>query len=269
MITTEPTRLLDAIRIANNLMDQKPKGSAAKNAKKQEENVARAYTVTNSEKKSQNCGNKVANNEARGRSYALGGGDGNPDSNVVTGTFLLNNRYAYILFDSGADISFVSTKFSALINIPPTALDVSYTIELADGRIARSDTIIRDCTLSLLDHPFNIDLMPIELGSFDVKIGMDLSKYHAVIISAKKTEDKSKEGRLEDVPIVQDFSKVFPEDLPGLLPARQVEFQIELVSGTAPVARAPYRLAPSEMQKLSTQLQELADKGFIRPSSSP
>ncbi|GJV70461.1 putative reverse transcriptase domain-containing protein [Tanacetum coccineum] len=98
--------------------------------------------------------------------------------------------------------------------------------------------------------------MPIELGSFDV-------------IIAHITEKKSKEKRLEDVPIVHDFPEVFPEDLPRLPPTRQVEFQIELVPGAAPVARAPYRLAPSEMQELSNQLQELTDKGFIWPSSSP
>nr|GFD00543.1 reverse transcriptase domain-containing protein [Tanacetum cinerariifolium] len=82
-------------------------------------------------------------------------------------------------------------------------------------------------------------------------------------------KDKSEEKRLEDVPIIREFLKVFPEDLPGLPPARQVEFQIDLVPGAAPVAWAPYRLAPVEMQELSTQLQELSDKGFIRPSSSP
>nr|GFD49178.1 putative reverse transcriptase domain-containing protein [Tanacetum cinerariifolium] len=79
----------------------------------------------------------------------------------------------------------------------------------------------------------------------------------------------SEEKRLEDVPIVQEFLEVFLEDLPGLPPTRQVEFQINLVPGTAPVARSPYRLALAEMKELSTQLQELSDKGFIRPSSSP
>nr|GFC44913.1 putative reverse transcriptase domain-containing protein [Tanacetum cinerariifolium] len=79
----------------------------------------------------------------------------------------------------------------------------------------------------------------------------------------------SKEKQLEDVPIVRDFSDVFPKDLTGLPPTRHVEFQIELIPGTAPVARAPYRLAPSKMKELSDQLQELSDKGFIRPSSSP
>nr|GFB59244.1 putative reverse transcriptase domain-containing protein [Tanacetum cinerariifolium] len=87
-------------------------------------------------------------------------------------------------------------------------------------------------------------------------------------ISAKKEEDKSKEKQLKDVPIVQDFHEVFPEDLSGLLPARPVVFQIDLIPGAAPVVRAPYRLAPSEMKELSEQLQELSDKGFIRPSSS-
>ncbi|GJW77869.1 putative reverse transcriptase domain-containing protein [Tanacetum coccineum] len=82
-------------------------------------------------------------------------------------------------------------------------------------------------------------------------------------------EKKSDEKRLEDIPVVREFLKVFPEDLPGLPPVRQVEFQIDLILGAAPVARAPYRLAPSEMQELSNQLQELADRGFIRPSTSP
>ncbi|GJY37604.1 putative reverse transcriptase domain-containing protein [Tanacetum coccineum] len=144
--------------------------------------------------------------------------------------------------------------------------------------------------------------MAVELGSFDVIIGMDwLGRCHAVIvcdeklvqvtygnetltfcgnessngresrltISAKKEEDKSEGKQIKDVPIVRDFPEVFPEDLPGLPPARPVEFQIDLIPGAAPVARAPYRLAPSEMKELSEQLQELSDKGFIRPSSSP
>nr|GEW75214.1 putative reverse transcriptase domain-containing protein [Tanacetum cinerariifolium] len=89
------------------------------------------------------------------------------------------------------------------------------------------------------------------------------------LVTKKETVKKSEEKRLEDVPTVRDFSEVFPKDLPGLSPTRQVEFQINLVPGAAPVARAPYRLAPLELQELSTQLQELFDKGFIKPSSSP
>nr|GEV14695.1 putative reverse transcriptase domain-containing protein [Tanacetum cinerariifolium] len=269
--------------------------------------------------KTGNQGNRTGNGNDVARTYAVGTFGTNPNSNVVTGTFLLNNRYALILFDTGADRSFVSTAFSSLIDIIPTTLDHGYDVELADGRIIWVNTLIRGCTLNLLNHPFNIDLMPVEMGSFDVSIGMGwLVKYHAEnvcdeklvrvpfgdeilifhgdgsnnghesrlnIISYTKTQmyllkgcpiflahvttkeakDKSKEKRLEDVPIVQDF----PEDFPGIPPTRQVEFQIDLVPGAVPVARAPYRLAPSEMKELSSQLKELADKGFIRPSSSP
>ncbi|GJY49691.1 putative reverse transcriptase domain-containing protein [Tanacetum coccineum] len=268
--------------------------------------------------KNQNRGNKARVLDARGKAYVLGGGDANPGSNTVTGTFLLNDHHAYMLFDSGADRSFISNTFSALIDIIPYALDVSYTVELADERSSETNTVLRGCTLGLLGHPFNIDMMPIDLGSFAVIIGMDwLAKNHAVIVcdekivrisygnkilivqgdksdkekkstlsiiscvkaqkymekgcqlflthvTMKENEDKSKEKRLKDVPTVRDF----PEDLPGLPPIQQVEFQIDLVPGVAPIARAPYRLAPSEMEELSAQLQELFDKGFIRPSSS-
>nr|GEZ49177.1 putative reverse transcriptase domain-containing protein [Tanacetum cinerariifolium] len=221
------------------------------------------------------------------------------------------------------DRSFVSTTFSSKIDIAPIALDHHYNVEIAYGRIIGLNTIMRDCTLNFLNHPFNIDLLPVELGSFDVIVGMDwLSKYDVVIacaeklvripfrneiltihgegrnerkesqlniiscskaqdymskgchvflanITSTKDEDKSKGKQIEDVPVVREFLKVFPEDLPGIPPTRQVEFQIDLVPGVAPVARAPYRLAPSEMKELADQLQELTDKRFIRPSSSP
>ncbi|GJZ82267.1 putative reverse transcriptase domain-containing protein [Tanacetum coccineum] len=191
--------------------------------------------------KNNNRGNQVGGDNAPAKVYAVGHAGTNPDSNVVTGTFLLNNRYASVLFDTDADRSFVSTTFSSQIAITPTALDHYYDVELADGRIIGLNTILRGCTLNLLNNPFNINLMPVELGSFDAIIGM----------------------------YWLDFPDVFPEDLPGLPPTRQVEFQIDLVPGAAPVARAPYRLAPSEMKESSEQLKELSGKGFIRPSSSP
>nr|GEV64061.1 reverse transcriptase domain-containing protein [Tanacetum cinerariifolium] len=109
------------------------------------------------------------------------------DSNVVTGTFLLNNRYASILFDTVADRSFMSTAFSSLINILLTLLENSYDVELTDGKIVRVDTIIRGCTLNFLNHPFNNDIIPVELGSFDIIIGMDwLRRYHAMIVCDEK-----------------------------------------------------------------------------------
>nr|GFC36302.1 putative reverse transcriptase domain-containing protein [Tanacetum cinerariifolium] len=220
--------------------------------------------------------------------YDIGHAGADPDANVVTGTFLLNNRYASILFDTGANRRFVSTTFSTQINITPSTLDHCYDVELADGRIFGLNTILRSCTLNLLNHPFNIDLMPVELGSFNAIIDMEwLAKYQAIIVSAEKIvripwgnetliihgdgsnqgnatqlsiisctkTEKYKEKRLEDVPIVRDFPEVFHEDLPGLPPIRSVEFQIDLIPGAAPVARAPYRLAPSEMKELAEQLK--------------
>ncbi|GJS91450.1 putative reverse transcriptase domain-containing protein [Tanacetum coccineum] len=113
--------------------------------------------------------------------------------------------------------------------------------------------------------------MPVELGSFDCyyRHGYVKKVSRRDHISAKKEEDKSEGKQLKDIPIVRDFSEVFPEDLPGLPLAQPVEFQINLIPGAAPVARAPYRLAPSEIKELSKQPQELSDKGFKRPSSSP
>ncbi|GJZ52550.1 putative reverse transcriptase domain-containing protein [Tanacetum coccineum] len=222
-----------------------------------------------------NRGNQVGGGNAPAKVYAVGDAGTNPDSMLL---------------------------YVSQIAITPTALDHYYDVELADRRIIGLNTIIRGCTLNILNHPFNIDLMPVELGSSDTIIGMDwLVKYQAIIVCAEKivhipwgnetlivhddgsnrghearlhiisytktqeymlkgcpvflahittkeVEDKSEKKRLENVPIVQDFLEVFPEDLP---------------------ARAPYRLAPSEMKKLSEQLKELSDKGFIRPSSSP
>ncbi|GJY69078.1 putative reverse transcriptase domain-containing protein, partial [Tanacetum coccineum] len=246
-------------------------------------------------KNNKNRGNQVGNDRAPAKVYVVGHAGTNPDSNIVTGTFLLNNRYASILFDTGADSSFVSTAFGSQMDIMPSTLDHYYDVELADERIIGLNTILRGCTLNLLNHPFNINLMPVELGSFDAIIGMDWlasnrgheARVHIISysktqeymlkgclvflahVTTKEVEDKSKKKRLEDVPIVRDFLEVFHEDLLGLPPTRQVEFQIDLVPGAAPVARAPYRLAPSEMKELSEQLKELSDKGFIRPSSSP
>ncbi|GJS71109.1 putative reverse transcriptase domain-containing protein [Tanacetum coccineum] len=208
-------------------------------------------------KNNNNRGNQGGNGNAPVKVYAVGRAGTNPDSNVVTCTFILNNRYASVLFDTGADRSFVSTAFSSQIDITPSTLDHYYDVKLADGRIIGLNTILRGCTLNFLNHPFNIDLMPVEHGSFNPIIRMDwLAKYQAIIVCAEK---------IVHIP----FPEVFPKDLLSLPPTRQVEFQIDLVPGAAPVARAPYRLAPSEMKELSEQLKELSDKGFIRPSSSP
>ncbi|GJX24895.1 putative reverse transcriptase domain-containing protein [Tanacetum coccineum] len=237
VMASEPKTMQDAIEFATELMDQKI-----------------CHFKNNCSKlRNKNQGNQARNGNAMARAYAVGTVGKNPGANVVTGTFLLNNRYASILFDTCADRSFVSTAFSSLIDILPTKLDHGYDVELADGRIIWVDTLIRGCTLNFQNHPFNIDLMPVEMGSFDVIIGCPVFLAH---VTTKKIEDKSEKKRLEDVSTVREFPKIFPEDLSGIPPTRQVEFQIDLVPGAAPVARAPYRLAPSKMKELSNQLKQ-------------
>ncbi|GJY22352.1 putative reverse transcriptase domain-containing protein [Tanacetum coccineum] len=224
---------------------------------------------------------KTTNNNAQGRAYMLRDRNAHQDPNVVTGMFLLNQHLARVLFDSGADKSFVSISLASMLNIPPITIDTFYNIKMADGNLVSTNTVIQGATLTLLNQPFEIDLMPIKLGSFDVIIGMDwLSKYHARIICDEKVvhipidgetliirgdrsktrlsliscikteryisrgcqvfiaqvmEKKSDEKRLEDIPVVREFLEVFLEDLPGLPPVRQVEFQIDLISGATPL----------------------------------
>ncbi|GJV33053.1 putative reverse transcriptase domain-containing protein [Tanacetum coccineum] len=235
------------------------------------------------------------NEGARARAYVV---VENPQQNpnVVTGTFLLNDHYASVLFDSGAERSFVSLEFTPFINIAPAALNTSYEVELADGKIVSTNTVLRGCTLALFSHVFKIDLLPTRLGSFDVIVGMDWLSYHrAVIVCYEKIvriplpngeileihgerpeKDpnslsciKADEKRLDDIRTVRDFPEVFPDDLAGLPPVREIEFRIDLIPGALPVVKSPYRLAPSEMQELSNQLKDLQEKGFIRPSHSP
>ncbi|GJX86506.1 putative reverse transcriptase domain-containing protein [Tanacetum coccineum] len=235
-------------------------------------------------------------NQARGRAFMLGAEEARQDPNIVTGTFTLNNHFATTLFDSGADYSFVSTTFIPLLGLEPSELGFKYEIEIASGQLVEIDKVIKGCKLEIEGHVFDIDLIPFGHGSFDVIIGMDwLSNYKAEIICHEKVvriplpdgkvlrvlgerpEEKARflmgakagDKKQEEIVVVRDFPEVFPDDLSGLPPIREIEFRIELIPGATPVAKSPYRLAPSELEELSGQLKELQDKGFIRPSSSP
>ncbi|GJR46616.1 putative reverse transcriptase domain-containing protein [Tanacetum coccineum] len=189
-------------------------------------------------------------NQDRGRACNVNAVDALQDPNVVTGTYSLNNLYATVLFDSGAVFSFISTKFASLLNAKSIIANPGYVIEVANGRKEEVDRIFHGCRLELGDSMFLIDLIPLGQGSFDVIVGMDwLSNQKAVIVCHEKIVRIPVEG--------------------GLPPQRQVEFRIDLIPGATPIAKSPYRLAPSEMQELLEQLQELQDKGFIRPSHSP
>ncbi|GJV58530.1 putative reverse transcriptase domain-containing protein [Tanacetum coccineum] len=308
------------------------KNKCSNNKSQGRENQIRGNQQNPQDNQRQNQGNPKGNNQAStstqggcrapGRVYNLCAEAAVKDNNVVNDTFLINNVYASVLIDTGADRSFVSYAFSKYIDIPPTTLDTNYSVELADGKSLTTNTILRGCTLNLQNQLLKIDLLPIELGSFDVIVRMywmaehraEVVRYEKYIrvpygndmliiqgerrgvknesrlevISSirtqgyidkgcqvflvqmmKKEETKVSEKRIEDVPFVRDFPEVFLEDFLGLPPTHQVEFHIELIPGAAPVARAPYRLAPTEMKELAEQLKELSDKGFIRPSSSP
>nr|GEY47671.1 putative reverse transcriptase domain-containing protein [Tanacetum cinerariifolium] len=165
------------------------------------------------------------NINANGRTYLLRDKNAHQDPNEVTGTFLLNHHPARTLLNSGADRSFVSISFASMLNISSITLDTTYNIEMGDENLISTNTVIQGCILTLLNQPFEINLMPIKLGSFEAVIGMDwLSKYYAKIIC---------DGKVVHIPI---------EDKTLII---------------------------QEMQELSNQLQELSDRGFIRPSTSP
>ncbi|GJT60457.1 putative reverse transcriptase domain-containing protein [Tanacetum coccineum] len=313
----------EAVRMAHTLKEQKLQAKAERIADSNKRNAHQSATIVgkwDTRKRTAEAGMWLLKADrqggnVRGQAYVIRDAEHNQGPNVVTGTFLLNNRYVTILFDSGADKSFVDVRFSHLLDIKPTKLNTSYEVELADRKVVCINTVLKGCTLNLLDHLFDIDLMPIDLGTFNVIIGMDwLVERDAVIMCSKKevhvpyknktlvvkgysgasrlkliscikarkyiergselflaqvTEKEPSKKQLQDVPMIRNFPEVFPDNLPGLPPPRQVEFRIELVPRAAPVAHAPYRLAPSELKELSDQLKELLEKGFIRPSSSP
>ncbi|GKF71151.1 putative reverse transcriptase domain-containing protein, partial [Tanacetum coccineum] len=165
-----------------------------------------------------------------------------------------------------------------------------FEIEIASGQLVKIDKVIRGCKLEIEGRVFDINLVPFGSGSFDVIIGMDwLSDHKAGIICHEKVvriplldgkvlrvlgeklkekmrqlmSAKAKEKEQEEIVVVRDFPKVFPDDLFGLPLVREIEFQIELIPGATSVAKSPYRLAPSELEELSGQLKKLQDKGFI------
>ncbi|XP_076885875.1 uncharacterized protein LOC143535535 [Bidens hawaiensis] len=226
---------------------------------------------------------------SNGRAFMTNVNQAESSSDVVNGTFSINNHSAFVLFDTG-DKSFISLDFAYIIDKPWDRLSKPFTVEVPNGNSITIDSVIRYCAIVLNIVKFRIDLIPIQMGSFDVIVGMDwLTLNHVEVVCFDKflriplqdgrilkyiaffalvVEKEKEKKKIQDIPIVRDFPNVFPEDVVGLPLIRQVEFRIDLVPGANPVAKAPYRLAPSEMQELSSQLQELSDKGFIRPSSS-
>ncbi|GJX36226.1 putative reverse transcriptase domain-containing protein [Tanacetum coccineum] len=304
VIAAEPTRVQVTVRITNNLMDQKLKGYAMKNA----ENKRKFHNSQKDNHRQQppfkrqnvNHGNKTGNKsgigEARGKAYVLGGGDANPDSNVVMSTFLLNSHYDSVLFDLGVDQSFVSTTFSTFLDKTPDTLDVSYVVELADGRVFETNIVLRGCTLGLLGHPFNIDLMLVELGSFNVIIDMDcLENHHAVIICDEKIVripyvdevlivqgDRSGKGKKSKLSIIsctktQKYIKkgcliflaqVMKKETEDKSEEKRLEDVLTVRDFLKVFPEDFNGLPPTRQVEFQIDLVlELSDKGFIRPSS--
>ncbi|GJX28176.1 putative reverse transcriptase domain-containing protein, partial [Tanacetum coccineum] len=196
-------------------------------------------------------------NQARGRAFMLGADEAREDLNIMTGTFTLNNHYAITLFDSGANYSFVSTTFIPLLGIEPNSLRFSYEIEIASGQLVEIDMVIKGYKLEIKGHVFELNLIPFGSKRFYVLVGMDwLSNHKADIICHEKvvriplSDDKNRLLWLETYP------EVFPDDLSGLPPNREIDFRIELVPEAIPLAKSPYRLAPSEMEELSNLRSE-------------
>ncbi|GKB92724.1 putative reverse transcriptase domain-containing protein [Tanacetum coccineum] len=300
---SKPATMHDAINMARELVEQAVQSRTARIVPAESRgyvgNLPRSYPLK--DVTCYGCGEKghykdkcpngrnQQNKGARRRSYVV---VENPQQNpnVVTGTFLLNDHYACILFDSGAEKSFVSSAFTPFIDIVPTALNTSYEVELADGKVVSTNTVLRGCTLALYNHCFKIDLLPTRLGSFDVIVGMDWLSYHRAVIDCyekivriplpngeilevqgeRPEKDpgslaciNADEKKLDDIRVVRDFPEVFPNDLSSLPPVREIEFRIDLIPVALLVVKLPYQLAPSEMLELSNQLKELQEKSFI------
>nr|GEW57253.1 putative reverse transcriptase domain-containing protein [Tanacetum cinerariifolium] len=201
-------------------------------------------------------------NQVKGRAFNVHAVGNLQDPNVVTSNFSLNRHYATVLFDSGADFSFISTSFAPLLNVKSSFVNPRYLIEVADGKKIEVDRL-SEHKAEIVCHE-KVVRIPLESGEILIVQGECTPGIAKALSNVKVDAPK-----LSDISVVRDFVEVFLEDLSGLPPQRQVEFRIDLVSGATPVAKSPYRLAPSEMQELSVQLQELQDKGFIRPSHSP
>nr|GEW18905.1 putative reverse transcriptase domain-containing protein [Tanacetum cinerariifolium] len=227
VIATNLAILQDAIRIANQLMDKKLQGYAARSAenkRRMESNPRDNRGQQPSFKRQNTTGQNVA------RAYTAG-------NNERKG-----NQQGIVCYECGRPGHF--RKDCPKMRSQNRG---NQTRHKTGNKTRGNEVIAKAYAIGLLGHPFNIDLMPVELGSFDVIIGMDwLAKYHALIVCDEK---------VIRIPYGDEVLTIQGDNCDGGIP------------GAAPVARAPYRLAPAKMQELSTQLQELSDRGFIRPSS--
>src|SRR5213075_2363190 len=213
---------------------------------------------------------------------------------VMAGTFSVNGHPAVILFDSEASHSFVSALCAYIINLECEYTEHEYCIQSPGGRLS-AHTMARNFLLDLDGTTYLASPLVLHHQRIDLILGVGWMKQHGVVIDTSTRtislnapdstwriilplpEHPVPSGSvcalevepLEAIPIVREYPDVFPDDLPGLPPDRAVEFSIELLPGTAPVFRKPYKMSSNDLAEMKVQLQDLLDKGFIRPSSSP
>ncbi|KAL0536617.1 hypothetical protein IC582_025574 [Cucumis melo] len=237
--------------------------------------------------------NQGAGAPHQGRVFATNRTEAEKAGTVVTGTLPVLGHYALVLFDSGSSHSFISSAFVSHARLEVKACQIEIAGHVIEVTLIVLDMLDFDVILGmdwLAANHASIDCSrkevtfnPPSMASFKFKGGG--SKSLPQVISAIRASKLLSQGtwgilasvvdtREADVsltsePVVRDYPDVFPEELPGLPPHREVEFAIELEPGTVPISRAPYRMAPAELKELKVQLQELLDKGFIRPSVSP
>jgi hypothetical protein len=236
---------------------------------------------------------KIQANVARGCLNHVNAAEAEEAPDVVLGTFLVNSVPAKILFDSGASHSFVTENFVDKGRLKPSCRDRLMIVQIP-GSSVKTQLSCRDVPVELYGEKFQADLIVLGTKGLDVVLGMDwMSKYQghinyaqkaitvtsssgvqiehvATMPSRKAYYKKSVSGpTLDQVPVVCEYPDVFPVELLGMPPDRDIEFMIELIPGTAPIAQRPYRMNPQELEELKKQLADMLSKGLIHPSTSP
>ncbi|KAA0039195.1 gag protease polyprotein [Cucumis melo var. makuwa] len=222
----------------------------------------------------------------QGRVFATTRQEAERSGTVVTGTLPILGHYTFVLFDSGSSHSFICSVFVQHVGLEVEPLGSVLSVS-TPSEVLLSKEKIKACRVEIANHVLDVTLLVLDMQDFDVILGMDwLSANHSSIdcfamkaskllsqgtwgILASVVDTKEPEVSLSSEPVVREYPDVFPDELSRLPPPREIDFAIELEPGTAPISRSPYRMAPAELKELKVQLQELLDKGFIRPSVSP
>ncbi|KAA3487907.1 DNA/RNA polymerases superfamily protein [Gossypium australe] len=245
---------------------------------------------------------------APARAYAIRAREEASSPDVITGTFTLYDTSVIALVDPGSAHSYICMNLVFNKTLPVESTEFAIKVSNPLGKSVLVDKVCKDCPLMFRDICFPADLMLLPFDEFEIILGMDWLFMHDAVVNCKRKtiivrvesndlnglpavisilkaqsyvkkgckayfayviDSKMSERKIDSVPIVCEFSNVFPEELPGLPLIREVEFGIELMPGTTPISIAPYRMEPIELKELKSQLQELTERGFTRPSFSP